>query len=495
MAEWSREERYRRIEDVDSLTLKQLKQQVDTSIYRQTYHIQPETGLLNDPNGLIYYNHKYYVSHQWFPLGATHGLKYWFNYTSDDLVNFEPQGAIIKPDTSFDSHGVYSGSAFEHNGQLYYMYTGNHRDEEWNRYASQMIAKVQEDGSISKMAYPVIPQQPSGYTSHFRDPKVFEHKGEFYAIIGAQTNDNYGRVLLYKTINKQLDDWIFVGELQTELKEFGFMWECPDYFKLDKKDVLLFCPQGIEPENEQFRNIYQSGYLIGSLDFDTLTFNHEDFIELDHGFDFYAPQTFLDQHGKRILIGWMGLPEINYPTDREGWAHCLTIPRELTIEDGKLRQRPFEGLKKLRTNKETALGYANKFNRQLQPYEGKQFELIIDILDNEASEIYFELRASKNNTTLIKYNSTTQKLTLDRTESGLLPDNVSDYTRSTYLDTPLTQLQIFVDTSSIEIFCNDGERVLTSRIFPEESATGIKTSTESGQVYLQFTKYELKGDE
>ncbi|WP_180546949.1 GH32 C-terminal domain-containing protein, partial [Staphylococcus haemolyticus] len=107
---------------------------------------------------------------------------------------------------------------------------------------------------------------------------------------------------------------------------------------------------------------------------------------------------------------------------------------------------------------------------------------------------YFELRTSKLNNTKIIYNTSEQKLTLDRTESGLLPDNVQDLTRSTILKSPLSQLQIFVDTSSIEIFCNDGERVLTSRIFPDENATGIETSTETGQVYLKFTKYELKDD-
>ena len=26
------------------------------------------------------------------------------------------------------------------------------------------------------------------------------------------------------------------------------MWECPDYFKLDSKDILLFSPQGIKPQ-------------------------------------------------------------------------------------------------------------------------------------------------------------------------------------------------------------------------------------------------------
>ena len=118
--------------------------------------------------------------------------------------------------------------------------------------------------------------------------------------------------------------------------------------------------------------------------------------------------------------------------------------------------------------------------------------MIIDILENDATEVYFELRSSRNESTLIIYNQRENTITLDRSDSGLLPTNVAGTTRTTRLDTPLNQLHIFVDTSSIEIFCNDGERVLTSRIFPSENATGIKASTESGQVYLQFTKYELK---
>ncbi|MDU3709148.1 MAG: GH32 C-terminal domain-containing protein, partial [Staphylococcus lugdunensis] len=148
----------------------------------------------------------------------------------------------------------------------------------------------------------------------------------------------------------------------------------------------------------------------------------------------------------------------------------------------------------LRHNEETAEGYANKFTTKLHPYEGLHYELIIDILENEASEVYFELRTSKQHSTLITYNKQSQRLTLDRSDSGALPEPVKGTTRSTILDTPLSQLQIFVDTSSIEIFCNNGERVLTSRIFPDEQATGIKTSTESGQVYLKFTKYELKDE-
>ncbi|MFQ3802374.1 sucrose-6-phosphate hydrolase [Staphylococcus equorum] len=493
MAEWTRDERYQKYEDVDQQTLDDLSAKVNESKYRQTFHLQPKTGLLNDPNGLIYYDGTYYISHQWFPLGPVHGLKYWYTYTSKDLVHFEDVGTSLKPDTKDDSHGVYSGSAFEYNNHMYYMYTANHRDEDWNRISTQHIAKINAEGEVEKFPKAVIAEPPFGYTQHFRDPKVFSKDGVYYAVIGAQNEQGQGRVIQYRSTD--IVNWEFQGEVHTNLDSFGYMWECPDYFNLDGYDMLLFCPQGIDEEGERFKNIYQSGYIMGQYDIDNLTMNHGDFFELDHGFDFYAPQTFIDEYGQRVLIGWMGLPEINYPSDVDGWAHCLTIPRVLSIEAGNLKQRPVKSLEQLRTNKETALGYANKFTRQLYPYEGRQYELIINILENDSTEVYFEVRTSKTQTTLITYNKKEQKLTLDRSESGLLPDPVDSTTRTTYLDTPLTQLQLFIDTSSVEIFCNDGERVMTSRIFTDDEATGIKTSTESGQVYLKFTKYDLKDEE
>ena len=71
------------------------------------------------------------------------------------------------------------------------------------------------------------------------------------------------------------------------------------------------------------------------------------FQELDRGFDFYAPQTMVDPDGRRILVGWMGLPEIDLPTDKNGWAHCLTLPRELSVRNGKLIQQPVQELQAL----------------------------------------------------------------------------------------------------------------------------------------------------
>ena len=107
--------------------------------------------------------------------------------------------------------------------------------------------------------------------------------------------------------------------------------ECPDYFRLGNKDVILMCPQGVEAEGDKYRNIYQSGYMIGDLNFNNLFFDHESFQELDNGFDFYAPQTFVDADGQRILSGWMG-PDTEYPTDKEGGHIALLFLEYLPLK-------------------------------------------------------------------------------------------------------------------------------------------------------------------
>ena len=82
-------------------------------------------------------------------------------------------------------------------------------------------------------------------------------------------------------------------------------------------------------------------------DFDTDEYEITDIKLFDRGFDFYAPQTFEDESGRRILIGWMGIPDADYtnPTEEAGWQHALTIPRELSVRDGKLIQEPIERIK------------------------------------------------------------------------------------------------------------------------------------------------------
>jgi beta-fructofuranosidase len=129
------------------------------------------------------------------------------------------------------------------------------------------------------------------------------------------------------------------------------MWECPDLFTLMGKEVLIGSPQGIKAAGDLYNNIYQSGYFVGSLNYQTGEFDQQDFAELDRGFDFYAAQTTVDKKGRRILIAWMGVPDQpeNYPERANGWVHTMTLPRVLELnQDHKLIQKPAAELKKLR---------------------------------------------------------------------------------------------------------------------------------------------------
>jgi beta-fructofuranosidase len=486
--EWTREMRYRRLEDASKEEIETIEKKVKNCKWRQSYHIQPTTGLLNDPNGFSYFNGEYHLFYQWFPLGPVHGLKYWYHTKSKDLVHWENVGVAIKPDHDYDSHGAYSGSAIEHENHLYLMYTGNTRNKQWERHPYQVMAIMNKQGKIIKSQSPAISDVPEGYTDHFRDPKVWKSGDTFYAVIGAQRSNSTGCTVLYKSIN--LTDWTFLGEMKTDLEHFGYMWECPDYFELDGNGVFVFSPQGLEPKGDHFQNIYQSGYLIGDkLDLRTLSFSHGDFHELDRGFDFYAPQTTLSSDGRRLLVGWMGLPEIDYPTDQNDWAHCLTLPRELSIKNGKLFQQPAKELKKLR--KEKSELEATITNEKLKAFSGTKYELICEVLENDSAVFGIEFRAKGDEKTVIQYDAHEKRVMLDRSVSGQPVGEAFGTTRQCSIESRKMKFHLFVDTSSVEIFINNGEEVFTSRIFPNADSNEIRFFAEGGTVTFIAEKWDI----
>ncbi|TQR96853.1 glycoside hydrolase family 32 protein [Paenibacillus ottowii] len=487
----TREQKYRLIEQAEPGEIASLQKKVEQCPWRQSFHIQPPTGLLNDPNGFSYYQGEYHLFYQWFPLGTDHGMKYWYHLKSKDLATWNSAGIGITPGDHFDSHGAYSGSALEHEGKLYMMYTGNTRDENWIRHPYQCMAVMDENGQITKWEHPVIDHVPEGYTDHFRDPKLWKDGDSFYCVIGAQRTNSTGCVVLYRSTD--LHTWQFEGELNTGLKSFGYMWECPDYFELNGAGVLVFSPQGLEPSGDENHNIYQSGYVIGQLlDTKTRTLEHGAFHELDRGFDFYAPQTMIDPQGRRIMVAWMGLPDIEYPTDPNGWAHCLTLPRELTLYEGKLLQRPIPELTTLRRNREDRV--ADTLSSESKTYEGFKgtaYELIceVDLLD--ANIFGIEFRASETEKTVIKYNAISRKLVLDRSQSGESVAAEYGEVRQCAWDKDHIKLHLFVDTSSVEIFVNDGEEVFTSRIFPHPESDEIRFFADKGEALFQAVKWDF----
>ncbi|MCG3402881.1 GH32 C-terminal domain-containing protein [Staphylococcus massiliensis] len=482
MRTWTEKEQFQHYEDLTPEEVEALKEKVNTSIYRQTYHIQPPTGVMQQMSGLIFYNHTHFIQTVNFPNGTDHQLPYWYHFKGDQLTHLKPHHTYMTPEIIDQDRRLGDGSSFIYDNDLYMMFTTVSNDDE--PIYKQHVAKLTNDGSILKQQEVVITHDQGDFNM-VRDPNVVMHEGRMYAFLGGQNQEGKGTIIVYKAVHPF--QWTYVGEVQTSFVDESIRPVAPDYFRLNHLDFIIY---GFE-EKHQASTRYLTGYAKGMLEFNDMTFTHSDFKTLDDGFDFYAPKTFLNEHKARVLFANMSMPDVTYPSDKDQWRNCLTVPRVLTIENGDLKQRPLEDLKSLRYNEETALGYATKFNRQLHPFEGTEYELIVDILENDATELYFELRASKFEATHIIYNKRLNQLTLDRSESGPLPEPCETRT-STTLKEELKQLRIFVDASSIEIFCNDGERVLSSRIFPSKDSKYIRTSTESGQVYMKLTKYDLK---
>ena len=330
MREWTREEKYRVLKDPQELW--QLHEKTVQSDFRQTYHIQSVTGLMNDPNGFVWHDNKWHLFYQWCPWGAVHGLKYWYHIVSSDLVTWKNLGVCLMPDREYDNKGAYSGSAMPIGDSLYLYYTGNSRDENWVRHPYTCLAKLRDDGWTEKYPLPLFGPNPD-YTEHQRDPKIIyvPEKHSYYIILGAQTKDKKGCALIYRS-EDLLHGWVFAGQLKVPgFEDFGDMWECPTIEKIGGKEILMFCPQHLEIAGRGgSRN--HNGYIIGNMDWDSLTFQPVTrFHVLDFGFDSYAAACANNVRDpeKAILVAWMGLPDSSYPTDEEDWQGCLTLPREL----------------------------------------------------------------------------------------------------------------------------------------------------------------------
>lgn len=484
---------YKLAKDREEKAIKEKKEIVDKDYLRQKYHIQGIVGLINDPNGFSQFNGKYHMFYQWNPLGTNHKNKTWAHSVSDDLLHWERLETALRPDTWYSKDGVYSGSGIEIDEKLYLFYTGNVKDENGNRESYQCLA-VSKDGENFERWEPSIINQPDGYTRHIRDPKIWEKDGKYYAVLGIQSDKLEGKVVLYSSEN--IKDWKFEGEIAGAntggLGDFGYMWECPDYFQLkDEKtgeivDLLVVSPQGLEPEGDLYNNKFQTGYFFGKLNYEKPQFEIlSKFVEIDRGNDFYAPQSMVDNKGRRIIVGWMGIPEEeDFPTVENEWIHCLTLPRELKVIDGKLYQKPIIEMESIRGEK---VEFENKISGEVEVGYGKTYELKAKFTEIN-SDFGLKLKVGENSETLVKFDFNDKKLVLDRSKGRQSDKRV----RKVYLgDISELDLTIFVDNSSIEIFVNGGEEVFSSRIFPNENCDGIIAFAQK-DVNVKIEKWEWK---
>lgn len=417
--------------------------------HRPAWHLAPSVGLLNDPNGFIQHNGVYHLFYQWNPLGCDHRNKCWGHWQSTDLLNWHHQPVALVPGACYDSHGCYSGSAVVEGGKIMLAYTGNVKYSDGSRTAYQCLAQENTQGGYDKLG-PVLPL-PEGYSGHVRDPKVWRHQDNWYMVLGARDLQDRGKVLLLRSAD--LRSWQLLGEIAGSqlngMGDFGYMWECPDLFTLEGTEVLICCPQGLAAQAERYLNVYQAGYLTGKLDYQQASFEHGEFHELDAGFEFYAPQTTLAEDGRRLLVGWMGVPEQDeayHPTLPYGWLHTMTCLRELSLHHGKLYQQPARELQRLRGEGSQWQGMAD--NAPGWPVDSAE----VLLTPNGAFSADF------GDAMTLNWDGALLRLTRNNLRSGQ-PEH-------RYWRGEVTHLHMLCDRSSVEIFINHGEGVMSSRYFP-----------------------------
>lgn len=435
---------------------------VDPQFY-PTYHLAPPHGWMNDPNGFIYFREEYHLFFQYNPHSSQEpGTAHWGHAKSNDLFNWEHLPIAMYPDKDYDKDGVFSGSAIEEDNKMYLFYTGNvnHEGETPDHNNRQALAYSSDGVNVTKYPDNLI-IYGEDFQPDFRDPKVWKHRDQYYMVLGNSfDNSTRGRVLLFKSEN--LIDWRNVSVLEQSDGDLGYMWECPDFFELNKKWILLFSPQGIEPQGYKYRNLYQVGYFVGDFDYETNMFTvTSEFRELDHGHDFYATQSLSDKFGRRVMVAWDDMWEQVYPELDDGWTGQMTIPRELYLSsDQRLIQRPVREIRNVRASTLYS-------DRATAGTTVKLSDNAAEIKVTASSFHDFELTLDGGNNTFvnISYDYLRGRVTLER--------NGDDGIRRTRWRPSGTKLrmQIFVDRSSVELFCGEGEVTFSSRFFPCSEVT------------------------
>ncbi|HEX3661950.1 MAG TPA: glycoside hydrolase family 32 protein [Acidobacteriaceae bacterium] len=305
---------------------------------RPQYHLLPARNWMNDPNGPIFWRGQYHMFYQYNPEAAVWGDMHWGHAISPDRVRWRHLPIALSPTPGGpDAAGCFTGSALHDNDRVAILYTGvvaAPLNEATIRGGPQPFRESQclafSTGDLThwtKLPQPVIAAPPPGLdVTGFRDPAPWRQGDVWYTALGSGIRGQGGAVLLYRSSDLRHWDYLHPlaqgsgnGNSAANPVDAGDMWECPDFFPLGDRHVLLHSTRG--------HAYWQSGV----LDPKTMLFHAERGGLLDPG-AYYAPKTQLDAQGNRILWGWIQerRPEADYSA--AGWAGMMSLPRVLTLD-------------------------------------------------------------------------------------------------------------------------------------------------------------------
>ena len=475
--------------------------------YRPAFHHTPRYGWMNDPNGMFYKDGRWHLYYQYNPYGSKWQNMTWGHSVSDDLVNWEHLPEAIRPN---GLGSVFSGScAVDHDNTA-----GFGSDAVIALYTSagtsqmQSLASSTDDG----LTFNIYPSNPVlTLESEARDPKVFWNDStKEWNMILAHALDH--EMLIFAS--PDMKSWTLQSSFGKGLGAQGGVWECPDLFELpvagtDEKKWVLLC--NINPDGPFGGSGTQ--YFVG--DFDGKTFKADTDAAgnvstkwLDYGKDHYATVTWSDApDGRRVALGWMSNWQYAADVPTMQFRSANTLPREMGLfraPDGEVyaSSAPSPELEALRGKlaakvKKTTVGRkARSF--ALPSENGGICEILMDIEASKAKTVNVVFSNSQGEKVVMQYDPAAATLSFDRTQSG-----ITDFSEGfpAVTVTPIHEasgriaLRIFVDRSSMEVFGNDGEFVMTNLVFPRTPYTALSVSAEGGNAKVENLRiYSLKSD-
>jgi len=467
-----------------------------TENYRPQYHLSPETGNMSDPNGMVYFEGEY---HQFYQSNGQ-----WGHAISKDLIHWEHLPLALVRDELGD---IWSGSAvvdwhntsgfFDEKPGLVAIFTHFK-----NGVQSQSIAYSTDRGR-TWTKYSGNPVIPNPGLKDFRDPKVFwyEPAREWVMVVSADQ-----KVLFYRSPN--LKEWRKTGEFGIGHGSHAAVWECPDLFELpvegsDQKKWVLTVSIG---NNNQTKGS-TAQYFVGT--FDGETFINENPPELvlwtDWGKDYYAAVSYSDiptGDGRRIWLGWMSNWRYPFSMPTGSWKGNMSIPRELRLrhipgEGLRLVQLPVKELEQLR-GKPVQLSSLElgPGNNPLSGIKGTSFELEMEFSLLSEATFGVKLRKGETEETVVSYDAKHEKLIVDRSKSGASsfePNFAEAFSAPVKPRDGKIKLRIFVDEMTLEVFANNGEKVVSAIMFPEPTSNGLELFVSEGKVRLEnLTFYPMR---
>ena len=495
--------RARGVKDIGRLSDYRKTKEYYRERYRPQYHFTPEINWMNDPNGMVFFGGEYHLFYQHNPHGNEWGHMTWGHTVSSDMVHWkhlplaihEAYGVMIFSGSAVVDWRNTSGFGLGSEPPLIAIYTGhghgkqtqdiaysNDRGRTWTKYAGNPVIDLEE--------------------KDFRDPKVMWHEASNqWIMVVSMANELY--VQFYGS--SDLKSWQLLSQFGPAGATGKPNWECPDLFELPIEGEAGESRWVLEVDmgNKSIAGGSGGEYFIGEFDGREFRAEHplDEVRWVDYGRDFYAPVSWSDipkSDGRRLWLAWMNNWETALvPT--HPWRSAMSLPRSVALRrtpDGlRMVQRPVKELKSLRGDR-VALNQRSLVSSSLPLAEfgisGNQVEIIADFELKDASEFGLRVSLGGGEETVIGYDAGTETMFVDRTRSGEVdfhPAFAGRHSGPLPAVEGRVRFHVFVDTSSVEVFGNDGYTVITDRIFPDPSSQGIELYSKGGATVLRSLKF------